>query len=135
MSEVPGTTADKTLSSLKNKNKDCPFARVLVMTGDKRDTKDIREANQLSALATTTQRRKRPAYANMDLCEAKIDAKWFMMVDSRREVSEFVDLMFADARPVVPFVESTCRECGRFQDRIRRRFVRSIAGMSIVGRT
>ena len=114
ISEAPGTTAGKTLLSLKKKNKDRPFSRVLVMTGDERDAKDIREANKLSALPTTMQRRKRPTYANMDLCEAKIDTKWFMMVDSRREVSEFVDLMFADNRPVVPYVAESYRECGRF---------------------
>lgn len=120
ISEAPGTTADKTLSSVEN-NKDRPFARVLIMTGEERDAKDIREANEHAALPTKMQRRKRPAYDNMDLCEAKIDTKWFMMVDSRREVSEFVDLMFAvkkdetDARPVVPFVEAyTHGNCGRF---------------------
>ena len=120
ISEAPGTTADKTLSSLKETNKDRPFSHVLVMTGDERDAEGIRDANQLAAIPTTMQHRKRPAYANMDLCEAKIDTKWFMMVDSRREVSEFVDLMFAvrrnqtDAKPVVSYVEATYRECGRF---------------------
>lgn len=119
ISEAPSTTADKTLSSLK-KNKDRPFSRVLVMTGDERDAKGIRKANELATLPTTMQRRKRQAHDNMDICEAKIDTKWFMMVDSGKEVSEFVDLMFAekkdeaDARPVVPFVEATYQNCIRY---------------------
>jgi len=91
--------------------KDHPFSEIVIMLPP-----DIMAKEEYNETVVPVRAQHRSAPDFMDLCEAEVTTKWFMITNSYHHVASHVDLMFTpgEGYPVTPYTPATYPFCFKF---------------------